>query len=445
MRLSHAQAALILTPIGLSILLLAIATGRSSPLPTQYAALVSMQKLLIVSLPLGTAVYGCNTLWKRRQQNAARRLHALRATEVGYRLLAEHATDLITIINRDGSIRYASPSALSITGHAPAQLIGGNVCDYIHPDDMNGLRQWGAAIRTEVPAQAMFRLRHANGAWCWMEASSYCRPAHSDVEIVSVSRDISERRRLEAELLHLQRLDGIGRMAASVMHDINNFLTGIGGLATLGLQTLPPDHELRSDLEAIGHAAGRAATLGSQLLALARKPSFAPQTLDLNTLIHDLAPLLQRLLGPDIPLLLTLAHDLRLLSGDGTQLEQVILNLVTNARDAMSAGGAVGIETANLALAPIDGSAGNQGQIGSHIRLVISDTGCGMDAATQARMFEPYFTTKAPGQGSGLGLATCAAIIGQHRGRIQVESAAGHGTHIIIDLPCPDHTQTSME
>jgi PAS domain S-box-containing protein len=443
MRLSHAQAALILTPIGLS-LILALAAGQSSPLPTHYAALVSTQKLLMLSLPLGTAVYCCNSLWKCWRQDAARRLQALRTAEAHYRLLAEHATDLITVIKRDGSIHYASPSALSLTGHAPAQLIGGNVSDYIHPDDMGGLRQWGSALRTDAPAQATFRLRHANGAWCWMEASSYCRPAHGDVEIVSVSRDISERRRLEAELLHLQRLDGMGRMAASVMHDINNFLTGIGGLATLGLQTLPHDHELRSDLEAIGHAAGCAATLGSQLLALARKPSFAPQTLDLNTLIHDLAPLLQRLLGPDIPLLLTLAHDLRLVSGDRTQLEQVILNLVINARDAMPAGGAVGIETTNIALASIDGSAGDLGQIDCHIRLVISDTGCGMDAATQARMFEPYFTTKAPGRGSGLGLATCAAIIGQHRGRIQVESATGHGTHVIIDLPCFDHIQPRM-
>jgi len=445
MRLSHAQAALILTPIGLSLLLLALAAGRSSSLPTQYEALIATQKLLLLSLPLCTAVYGCNTLWKRRQQEAACRLHALRAAEAGYQLLAEHATDLITIINRDGSIRYASPSALSITGHAATLLIGGNVCDYIHPDDISGLRQWGADSRADAPAQATFRLRHANGAWCWMEASSYCRPAHGDVEIVSVSRDISERRRLEAELLHLQRLDGIGSVAASVMHDVNNFLTGIGGLATLGLQALPPDHELRSDLEAIGHAAGRAATLGSQLLALARKPSFAPQTLDLNTLIHDLAPMLQRLLGPDIPLLLVLAPDLRLLSGDRMQLEQVILNLVINARDAMPAGGAVGIETANAGLAPIDSNGDHQSQIDSYIQLVISDTGYGMDVATQARMFEPYFTTKAPGRSSGLGLATCAAIIGQHRGRIQVESAPGQGTHVIIALPCSDHTQSSME
>jgi len=434
MRLSHAQAALILTPIGLSILLLAIATGRSSPLPTQYAALVSMQTLLIVSLPLGTAVYGCHALWKRKRQNTARHLEALREAEAGYQLLAEHATDLITVINRDGSIRYASPSSLSITGHVPALLIGGNICDYIHTDDMSGLRQWGADIGTQAPAQATFRLRHANGAWCWMEASIYRRPDQRDVEIVAVSRDISERKRLEAELLNLQRLDGIGRMATSVMHDVNNFLTGIGGLATLGLQTLPPDHELRSDLEAIGHAADRAATLGSQLLALARKPSFTPQTLDLNALIHDLASLLQRLLGPDIPLTLTLAHDLRLVSGDRTQLEQLILNLVINARDAMPYGGTLRIETANIVLPHVNGSDPNQGHVGSHIQLVISDTGCGMDAATQARIFEPFFTTKAPGRGTGLGLATCAEIITRHGGFIHLESTPGQGTIVTTSL-----------
>jgi len=281
-----------------------------------------------------------------------------------------------------------------------------------------------------------------------MEASSYCRPGHGDFEIVSVSRDISERKRLEAELLHLQRLDGIGRMAAPVMHDVNNFLTGIGGLATLGLQTLPPDHELRSDLEAIGHAADRAATLGSQLLALARKPSFTPQTLDLNTLIHDLAPLLQRLLGPDISLILTLAQHLRPISGDRTQLEQVILNLVINARDAMPDGGAVRIETANGGLAHVDGSSGGPYQVGSHIQLAISDTGCGMDAAIQARIFEPFFTTKAPGRGTGLGLSTCAEIITRHGGFIRVESTPGHGTIFTTSLPAsaatPDDSSQRM-
>jgi len=229
------------------------------------------------------------------------------------------------------------------------------------------------------------------------------------------------------------------------MHDVNNCLTGIGGVAALALEALPVDHQLREDLEAIGHAAGRASTLAYQLLSFARKANPAPQALDLNVLLHSMDALLRPLIGPGIDYVMAPASDLACVRGDPAELEQVILNLVLNARDAMPGGGQLRIETTNIALGDASAALQNDHQLSAYVRLTISDTGIGMDAATQARIFEPYFTTKAPGRGSGLGLATCAEIVKRHNGLIRVDSAPGHGTVVTIELPCAIEDQVERD
>jgi len=436
MRLANHRAALFLAPIAISIILFTIATGRSAPFPIQYPALERTQGLLILCLQCGTAVCASYVARKHIRRTAMRQDAALHELEERYHLLADHAADLIAVVGQDGCIRYASPSFDSMTGHDPTALIGHSVRDYIHPDDLITIHRSVVDASISAAAHIIVRLRHANGAWLWVELACFQRGIDDEREIVAVGRDISERKRLEADLVHLHRLDSVGRIAGPVMHDVNNCLTGIGGVAALALEALPLDHQLRDDLEAIGHAADRASALAYQLLSFARKANPAPQALDLNALLHSLEPLLRPLIGPGIDYVMAPASDLRWVRGDPAELEQVVLNLILNARDAMPGGGQLRIETTNIALSDASASLRNDHQPGAYVRLTISDTGIGMDAATQARIFEPYFTTKAPGRGSGLGLATCAEIVKRHNGIIRVDSTYGHGTNITIDLPC---------
>jgi PAS domain S-box-containing protein len=436
MRLAYHRAALFLAPIAISIILVTIATGRSAPFPIQYPALERTQGLLILFLQCGTAVCASHIAQKHMRRTATRQDAELHELEKRYHLLADHATDLIAVVGQDECIRYASPSFDSVMGHDPTALIGHNIRDYIHPDDLITVYRSGVDTSVNAAAHIIVRLRHANGTWLWVELACFRRSTNDEREIVAVGRDISERKRLEADLIHLHRLDSVGRIAGPLMHDVNNCLTGIGGVAALALEALPVDHQLREDLAAIGHAADRASTLAYQLLSFARKANPAPQALDLNALLHNLSPLLRPLIGPDIDYAMAPAPDLACVRGDPAELEQVILNLVLNARDAMPGGGQLRIETANIALSDASASLRNDRQPRAYVRLTISDTGIGMDAATQARIFEPYFTTKAPGRGSGLGLATCAEIVKRHNGVIHVDSALGHGTKITIELPC---------
>jgi len=435
MRPAYHRAALFLAPIAISIILLTIATGRSTPL-IQYPALERTQGLIILCLQCGTAVCASHIARKHIHRTAMRQSAAFHELEERYHLLADHATDLIAVVGQDGCIRYASPSFNCMMGYDPTALIGRNVRDYIHPDDLITLYRSLVDASVKAASHIIVRLRHANGTWLWVELACFQRGNDDERGIVAAGRDISERKRLEADLIHLHRLDSVGRIAGPVIHDVNNCLTGIGGVAALALEELPLDHQLRDDLEAIGHAADRASTLAYQLLSFARKATPAPQALDLNALLLSMDPLLRPLIGPNINYAIVPAPDLAWVRGDPAELEQVILNLVLNARDAMPSGGLLRIETMNITLSDASASLRNDHPPGAYVRLTISDTGIGMDAATQTRIFEPYFTTKAPGHGSGLGLATCAEIVKRHNGIIRVDSVLRHGTRITIELPC---------
>lgn len=436
MRPAYYRATLFLAPIAISAILLTIATGRSAPLPIEYPALQRTPVLVLLYLQCGAVVCTFHLARKHIQRTAMRQKAALHDLEERYHLLAAHATDLIAVVRLDGNIRYASPSFHSMMGHDPTALLGRNVRQYVHPDDQTVLDRSRAGAPGSGAAQIILRIQHANGTWRWVEAACIHHSTNHEPEIVCIGRDISEQKRLEAELHHLRRLDSVGRIAGPVMHDVNNCLTGIGGVAALALEALPRDHQLRDDLEAIGHAADRASALAYQLLSYTRKAARAPQRLDLNTVLQRLGPLLRPLVGPNIDCMLVPAPDLAWILGDPAELEQVVLNLVLNARDAMPGGGEVRIETTNVTVREGAVLAGSHHGPGASIQLTVSDTGLGMDAAIQAHIFEPYFTTKPPGCGSGLGLATCADIVRRHHGTIGVTSALGRGTAITIELPC---------
>jgi signal transduction histidine kinase len=248
--------------------------------------------------------------------------------------------------------------------------------------------------------------------------------------------EIAERERLEAQLIQAQKMESIGRLAGGVAHDFNNLLTAIAGYTDLVMQELPADHNARADLREIQRATARATGLTQQLLTFARKQILNPRVINLAELVRDVHKLLRRLIGEDIEILVVPTPNLGSVRADIGQIEQLLINLAVNARDAMPDGGQLTIQVDNVVLDAHDVQ--EDLTPGQYVRLAVSDTGTGMDAHTQQHLFEPFFTTKEPGRGTGLGLATCYGIVKQHAGYIDCMSAPGKGTIFTIYLPRVD-------
>ncbi len=360
------------------------------------------------------------------------------AQEELFSLIAENAADMIAVVTADGKRLYNSPSYQKLLGYSLEELEKTSAYEQIHPDDMPAVTAAAQEARTTgIGRRLEYRVRHKSGEWRMLEstASAVRNVAGAVEKLVIVNRDITERRELEQQLVLSQRLEAVGKLSGGIAHDFNNLLGVIIGYSEALQQSIGPENPLREAIDEIQKAGQRAATLTQQLLAFSRKQVLAPKILDLNSIVEDMQKMLRRLIGEDVELKFNMPVDLGRVKADRSQLEQVILNLAVNARDAMPHGGELKIETANAELEEKDVLRYRYVIPGSYIVLRVSDTGIGMDAKTQSHIFEPFFTTKEKGKGTGLGLATVYGIVKQSGGYIWLESEPGKGTTFRIFLP----------
>jgi two-component system cell cycle sensor histidine kinase/response regulator CckA len=370
---------------------------------------------------------------------------AREVSEQRFRSLVEHSSDVITLLDETGAILYSTQSLKPTLGYAAGEMTGRSVLDLVHPDQQ---AEAGALLmrllqHPEQTVRAELRVRHKDGSWRDLEVVVANRLADLPVRALVVNyRDVTERKRAEESLRVVderlraaQKMEAVGRLAAGIAHDFNNLLTAILGSTDLLLENLAADHPGREDALESRQAALRAADLTRQLLAFSRQQVLAPRTLDLNDVVRDVERLLRRLIGEDVELRTVLGSDLGAVRADPSQIEQVLVNLAVNARDAMPLGGTLTIETGNVLLDDTYVASQPLVAAGDYVMIAMSDTGIGMDAETQARAFEPFFTTKERGKGTGLGLATVYGIVKQSDGYIWVYSERGLGTTFKVYLP----------
>ena len=368
-----------------------------------------------------------------------------RESEDRFRTFIENSTDAVAVIDREGKVIFMSASVKQVLGFTPEELERRTAFDFVHDEDMVRARTHLATAlsRPGTPTTTILRARHRDGNWRFIEAVSVNRLDDPALKgIVTNFRDVTERtrseeelRRMEAQLLQTQKMEAIGKLAGGVAHDFNNLLSVILGISALLLEQLEPDHPMRADIAEITQSGERAARLTRQLLAFSRRQILDPRVLDLNDVIASIDRMLLRVIGEDIDFEVLPAPHLQRVRVDPGQMEQVIMNLVVNARDAMPHGGALTMHTANIEL---DEAFAREhiGVIpGPHVMLAITDTGVGMDDVTQARVFEPFFTTKGTGKGTGLGLSTVFGIVKQSGGTIWLDSVPGQGTTFRLYFP----------
>ncbi len=373
---------------------------------------------------------------------------ALRQSEERFRALIENASDLLVVFDEQGTITMVSPAVREALGWSPEEMLGRPGGDFIHPDDLPE----AARVLAEVVAspsravRATIRLRHRDGSWRVIQTSLRSLLDVPSVRgIVSNGRDVTEQRQLEQRLLQAQKLEGVGRLAGGVAHDFNNLLVAILGYAQFLEEGIRSGRPSLDDLAEIREAGEQARDLTRQLLAVARRQVVEPRVMDLNDVLRDAERLLRRVLGEDVALTVVPAADLWRVKADPAQVQQILLNLAVNARDAMPQGGKLTLETANALLDERYAEAHPGVRPGPYAVLAVSDSGVGMSPEARAHLFEPFFTTKPPGEGTGLGLATVYGIVKQAGGHVSVRSEPGRVTSFRIYLPRSEEVAATLE
>jgi len=335
--------------------------------------------------------------------------------------------------------RYFSPVVEKIAGLPPDRLLGGLQAwrGLVHPEDRQRFEAAVARLKSGHPSREEYRIVRPDRSVCWVRDSAQVGPGlggHT-MQIAGVVTDITPQRNLEDQLRHAQKMEAIGRLAGGVAHDFNNLLTVIKGFSELLAAGLGPTHPLFSAAQQIDKASDRAVTLTAQLLTFSRRNVTVPKVLDLNTQITDMELMLRKLLNEDVELSILPGPNLARVKADPGQIDQVLINLAINARDAMPGGGKFTVQTSNVTLHAAADNLPPDVRPGRHVLLTVHDTGCGMSREVQSRIFEPFFTTKEFGKGTGLGLSIVYGIVKQHHGHIDVISQPGHGTTFRVFLP----------
>jgi PAS domain S-box-containing protein len=376
----------------------------------------------------------------------------LEESENRYRLLGEGIPDQVWTAHTDGQLDYVNRRTLRYFGRTIEEGMGNGWQDVVHPDDLpTCAERWARSLQTGESYEVEFRLRRADGEYRWHlgRAMAGRDATNRIIKWFGTNTDIDDKkqaeellRQSEEQLRQSQKMESIGTLAGGVAHDFNNLLTVISGNTQLALARLEPDSRIQPRLIEVEKAANRAATLTRQLLAFSRRQRLERKTINLNDTIGEIMKLVQRLIGADVEIRFNAAGNLPLVCADPAQIEQVVMNLAVNARDAMPRGGHLIIETNNVVLDESYCRHHPDCNPGKYAQLMVSDTGTGISAEIRERIFEPFFTTKEVGKGTGLGLSMVYGIVKQHEGLIHVYSEPEHGTTFKIYLPVDEKTIT---
>jgi len=400
-------------------------------------------EIAITGLPDGGWVTVSRDITERHDAEKARV-----DAEAKYRLLIEQvaAISYIAELGESGQWYYVSPQVEKILGYSPDEWLANSKhwMQYVVTEDHSRVFAAEEAGARGEPYQAEFRMVRKDGRVIWVSDTAVTvRGSDSHPLMEGLIVDITERKQLESQLQQSSKMEAVGRLAGGIAHDFNNLLTVIRGYTELALNRATSQPQLRSDIERIESASERAAALVRQLLAFSRRQVLQPKTIDLNTIVLNLDTLLRRLMDEQIEMITRVDENAGAVKADPTQIEQVIMNLVVNARDAMPKGGCLTLETQNVELDSTYAADHAPVQPGSYVMLAVSDTGVGMDAETVAHIFEPFYTTKENARGTGLGLSTVYGIVKQSGGYIWVYSEPGQGSTFKVYLPRVDEAAST--
>ena len=399
--------------------------GSRFPAVVSITALPDAQDAVIGYLLIGTD----NT--ERKQA-----VEALRESERKYRLLVANAHEAI-FIAQDNIVKFPNPKALEMTGYSTEELAGVPFTDLIHPEDRGTvLERYIDRLRGELsPETYSFRVMKKTGEEIWVQLTANRIDWEGRPGVLCFLRDITKERNQDAQLQQAMKMEAVGTLAGGIAHDFNNALTGIVGFGELLRMRMAGDEQALHDLDEIQRCAERASTLTRQLLTFARRQVIEPVNLNLSTLVADLMKLIGKVVGEHIEVKTTLGKNIPTIHADRGQIEQVVMNLCLNSRDAMPEGGRLVVETGDVSLDEEYVRQNPYMKTGRYALLTVSDTGIGMDEKTRERVFEPFFTTKGPDKGTGLGLSMVYGIVKQHGGFIHLYSEPGKGTAFKVYFP----------
>lgn len=364
-------------------------------------------------------------------------------SEKRYRELFDNAPDMYHTLDLKGNFIEFNPKHMEVLGYSYEELEGNHVTYIVAESSLpKAAKGFEVLGKTGHLQSYEIDLKKKDGSLLSVEvhAMVFNGSDGQPHEVRCIMRDVTERKRLEEQLRQAQKMESVGRLAGGVAHDFNNLLTTIMGYTQLGMMEMPVGHQASEHLQQVVEAAERAATLTRQLLAFSRRQIIDPKVFNVNDLVRNMEKMLHRLIGEDIEMTAFLAPDLGQAKLDPGQMEQVLMNLVVNARDAMPVGGKLTIETANVILDEEYAKLHADVTPGQYVMLAVGDTGTGMTQEVKAHLFEPFFTTKGEGKGTGLGLSMCYGIVKQNQGHIWVYSELGYGTTFKVYIPRVDES-----